>query len=436
MNTDVIGKDWAGRYVGERYCLVQWLGGVGQSGVYLCNIDGNEEQKAAIKLLPASVEDAAARMARWNTAAGLNHPHLIRVLDMGRGQIGDTAVLYVVTEYAGEILSEILPGRSLSVAETREMMAPLLDALSYLHEKGLVHSRLKPSNIMVVDDQLKLASDDVRATEVAVTPPQVLDVYDAPEVERGLISAAADMWSLGVVLVEVLTRTPPEWNRSAQIPPIIPPSLPKPFAQIARECLRLDPANRCTLEEVRAHLDSGAAIPHRPLRPKSKAGLMAAAGVVLVVVLGVAVMHFHHAVPAPGASEQTSGPAGQNSPSQDSSPPQSAQGPVSGQETRPRSKGSVARRVMPDVPEEARSTIQGTVKVSIQLKMDANGSVDEASIDSQGPSSYFANLALAAARGWKFTPAQMNGQDVRSVWLLEFEFRQSGTDVTATEKFP
>ena len=91
---------------------------------------------------------------------------------------------------------------------------------------------------------------------------------------------------------------------------------------------------------------------------------------------------------------------------------------------------------MPDVPENASRTIQGTVNVSIQVNVDANGSVGGASIDSQGPSKYFANLALAAARNWKFTPAQMDGQNVSSVWLLHFEFRQSGTDVTPAQRSP
>ena len=92
------------------------------------------------------------------------------------------------------------------------------------------------------------------------------------------------------------------------------------------------------------------------------------------------------------------------------------------------------RRAMPDVPEKASRTIQGTVNVSIQVNVDELGSVSDASIAAQGPSRYFANLALAAARDWKFTPARMNGQGVPSVWLLHFEFRQSGTDVTPTEE--
>ena len=458
MNTEVIRKDWVASVVNERYRLDQRLGGAGQSNVYLCHINENEEQKAVIKLFPAPAEGSGACLGRWNTAAGLYHPHLIRVLDTGRAQIEDTALLYVVIEYAPEILSEILPDRPLSANETREMIVPLLDALAYLHENGMVHGRLKPSNIMAVDDVLKLSSDNVRSATASVAPPQVLEIYDAPETERGEISPAADMWSLGVTLVEVLTRIPPLWNRSGQSEPIVPPSVPEPFAQIARECLRLDPANRCTVGEVRAHLDSGTTIPHRPIKHRtawepmrtSPFGLLAAVALIGAVAM-IAVIELRHTTPrAPKASS----PAAQTTPSHSApaaEPGRHAAAPVASLSSAPvpmkphasvraasglSLKGGVAQQVMPNVPEKASRTIHGTVIVSIRLNVDANGSVDDASIASAGPSKYFANLALAAARKWKFAPAQMNGHQAPSIWLLYFRFRQSGTEVTPLEQSP
>lgn len=91
---------------------------------------------------------------------------------------------------------------------------------------------------------------------------------------------------------------------------------------------------------------------------------------------------------------------------------------------------------MPDVPEKASRTISGTVKVSIQVNVDPNGSVSNASVDSQGPSRYFANLALEAAHSWKFAPARVGEQAVASVWLLHFQFRQSGIQVIPVEQTP
>jgi TonB family protein len=88
------------------------------------------------------------------------------------------------------------------------------------------------------------------------------------------------------------------------------------------------------------------------------------------------------------------------------------------------------------VPERALRTIQGKVEVSIRVNVDPAGAVSDASIESRGRSRYFANLALQAAKSWKFTPAQQNGQPTSSVWLLHFEFRQSGVGVTPTEQSP
>ncbi len=87
-------------------------------------------------------------------------------------------------EYAEEDLSQILPERPLTPGEAREMLDPVLDALSYLHEKGFVHGHFKPSNIMVVDDQVKLSCDNLevagrawqtliaRAARVSMTHPK------------------------------------------------------------------------------------------------------------------------------------------------------------------------------------------------------------------------------------------------------------------------
>jgi len=514
MNIEVIRKDWVGRTVHEKYQLLEWLGSFGQSGVFVCQVDGNPARRAAIKLFPAEIQGSAACSAGWATAAGLAHPHLVRVLDTGRDQVENTGVLFVVTEYAGEILSEILPERALTPAEVTEMLGPILDALAYLHDNGLVHGRLKPSNIMVVDEQLKLSSENIRGSAARITPPSMLEIYDAPEKAQGKISPPTDMWSLGVTLVEALTRVPPAWNRAGTLDPIVPHDLAEPFAQITRECLRLDPENRCTISEIHACLETGAAIPHRPIkavkpramtkpiaeperetvkeqatRPASKPRVfvIVAAAAVLLAAFAIVMLHSHHGTPG-AASEQTTTPAAENpgqpssqaptqapapqeaahsqsaaaAPQSQAQPVQSApaatpeaqtlpvpapqtasaapaperSAPASQIPSGPAARAAVAQQVMPDIPEKASRTIHGTVKTTIQVSVDASGSVSNASIDSQGPSRYFANLALEAARSWKFTPARVNGQGAPSVWVLHFAFRQSGTEVTPTEQMP
>jgi TonB family protein len=486
MNTDVIRKDWVGRVVDARFRLLIWLGSSGQSSVFLCDLNENGEQRAAIKLFPATAPGARSCAADWAAAAELYHPHLIRVLHTGRDRFDDTEFHYVVTEYAGEVLSEILPERPLTPAEVKEMLGPIIDALTYLHQKGLVHGRLKPSNIMVVDDQLKLSVENIRGASAIPKPPQMLDIYDAPKGTFIKVSPASDIWSLGVTIVEALTRIPPAWNRSGASEPIVPSSVPAPFAQIAKECLRLDPALRCTLAEIRNSLQTGAPIPHRTAKSVAKptrkrpVAILTTCAAVLLAIFAVVMIRSHQTESSPSdateppatstaapeqtapppetstpqraetpppapESQQTPAPVAQESPAQSppetqassppaqTQPPPAVQGPVvHGSAVR----GAVAQQVLPDVPANVRATIQGQVQVGIQVNVDTNGSVRDASIASQGQSKYFANLALQSAKSWKFTPAQANGQAVPSVWLLQFQFRQSGVDVTPTEQSP
>ena len=88
----------------------------------------------------------------------------------------------------------------------------------------------------------------------------------------------------------------------------------------------------------------------------------------------------------------------------------------------------VIRKVLPAVPQSARDTIRGTIRVGIKVSVDPSGNVTNATIDSPGPSRYFANLALRAAPQWKFAPAR----DSSSGWSLHFEFSADGTRASAT----
>ena len=76
----------------------------------------------------------------------------------GRCQIDNVWLIYAVTEYAEEVLAQILAERPLSPTETSEMLNPVVDALAYLHNNGVVHGRLGPANIMGVEDRLKISS--------------------------------------------------------------------------------------------------------------------------------------------------------------------------------------------------------------------------------------------------------------------------------------
>ncbi|MGA2349672.1 MAG: TonB family protein [Terracidiphilus sp.] len=433
--------------------------------MFLTEIPGDQPQKAAIKLIPADAGDPKARVDGWAQAATLSHPHLMRLFHSGDCQIDDSRMSYSVTEYAEEVLSEILPERPLTRSEVNEMLDPVLDALSYLHGKGFVHSRLKPSNILVVGDQLKLSSDCLQVTgEVGKALPP-LSVYDAPEVASGAIMPATDLWSLGVTLVEALTQRLPVWERSTQREPVLPAFIPQPYAEIARQCLRTDPAQRCMLGDLKARLQTGQALPR--LSGKSGRALRVAAvvGAVLVLFGGIAAWQLRPGTNSGQSSNQTQSTPNAEDPqtanqqaatpqvmthqpeNQKPAPAVAAPTPLSplpkthtAEETHgkngARVKGEVAERVLPDVLPRASQTITGKIGIKVQVTVDASGNVSDASLDSQGSSKYFSKAALQAAQQWKFKPARVDGQAVSSVWTLQFEFTRTGTEVTPVETAP
>jgi TonB family protein len=99
-------------------------------------------------------------------------------------------------------------------------------------------------------------------------------------------------------------------------------------------------------------------------------------------------------------------------------------------------KGEVLDQILPEVSQKARDTIRGRVRVGIKVHVDPAGTVSDAELDSPGPSKYFADIALQAARKWAFTPPEMGGKSVASEWNLHFVFTQSETKVTSTQTAP
>jgi TonB family protein len=88
---------------------------------------------------------------------------------------------------------------------------------------------------------------------------------------------------------------------------------------------------------------------------------------------------------------------------------------------------------MPEVSDAAKRTIHGKFAVKIRVTADEGGKVSEAVFESHGPSRYFANQALQAAREWTFKPPQVDGHPATSRWTLRFEFRRSGIDAIPVE---
>ncbi len=235
MSNPETWKKWEGRADGK-FPLRQWLGGSDHSAVFLTERPGQTNQKFAIKLIAADAQ-ADHQLAHWRAAAQLSHPHLMRIYDAGRCRLDGEPLLYLVMEYAEENLSQILPHRALAPTEVTDMLPPLLDALSYLHGKGFVHGRIKPSNVHAMNDQLKLSADQIVPFAESDPARKRHDVYDAPETAAGIISPAGDIWSIGVTLVAALTQNVSFEDENSRSDPNPPETVPPPFHGIARECL-------------------------------------------------------------------------------------------------------------------------------------------------------------------------------------------------------
>ncbi len=384
------------------------------------------------------------QLRQWEEAARLSHPHLIRLFEYGRCQLEDTTLLYVVMDYADENLSEIIPLRALSHNEVFEMLRPTAEGLAFLHRAGFVHGSLKPSNVMAVDNQLKISSDKLHksgeCSDHAVPKP-----YDAPELTRDGFAPASDVWSLGMTLAAVLTQIQPKNKDVVQQHVTVPGTIPQPLRGIVQRCLQLDPAKRCTVNDIVQQLSTPSSRATSSSREEGAVGTRAderhipenrpkrwvlvpilVVALILLLWIGNKFMVHHATVPAsetPAASSQSG-----------DVPPGQSPAPFSAGEKGGR--GTVLKQVMPEVSRNALNTISGRLKVGVQVAVDSSGNVSEARLVSPGPSKYFASRALNASRQWTFTPPQQDGHATASVWLLHFQFRRASVQVFPAETKP
>jgi TonB family protein len=479
-------SQWEGHVVNGEFHLQKYLGGSSESAVFLTEHRGAELRPAAIKLIPTNEASKNVYLSRWRVAQKLAHPHLIRLLQHGCCRLGDRDLLFVVMEYAEENLAEIIPERSLTPVEVRELLKPALEALSYLHGRGLVHGHLKPANVLAAGDQVKVSSDGLLVRGEAIEPPGRLSVYDPPEKASGKISPAGDVWSLGMTVAAALTQRPPAGNDQQLTPagndqPLsaakVPVDLPAPFLDIVGGCLRWDPQQRLTIAEIGDRLDgkpSSAPSPAplsqpkprqqsqsnpqpqssrpRPVGPSKTGSPKSLVAPMLIAVLAVTTLlaalgllrskpdgadgrpasQPESKQPEPihrtGSREKPSPSLGRRQTTAtltntNSSNPAPALSP-------PPAGADVVHKVLPDVPQRARNTIQGTIRVEIKVQVDSFGNVVGSEVDSRGPSKYFARLATEAAQSWKFAPSN---SDAGRGFILRFDFTNTETRTWATQ---
>lgn len=430
MSNPETWKSWQGRVVDGKYNLGQWLGGSDHSAVFVTEVPGSPVQKSAIKLIAAENGPAAERqVSAVRATTKLSHPNLIRTLATGRCQMNGTPLAYVVMEYAEEDLSQILPQRKLEPSEVAELLPPLLDALSYLHRKSLVHSGIRPSNVLAVGDQLKLSCDRV-ASSAGENGHRRRDLYDAPETAAGIFSPAGDVWSLGMTVVAALTQNVASASEASKADPGLPANVPEPFRSIARECLHLDPNQRCSLDQIQGWLQSGkkpadveqvqSVPPAATPRPRRAFPVTIALGVILAAVFAAIYFRGHK------SDVNTGTPVAQQQPT--STPATSV--PQPSEKPHP-TAGSVVHQAIPEIPQSAKNTITGTIKVVVRVQVDTSGKVTSAAFKSAGSSRYFAGHALQSAQHWQFSPPEVDGKPTESTWLIQYRFRRNGIQASA-----
>jgi TonB family protein len=439
MNKPGTWEAWEGQWLNGKFPLRLWLGGSDQTAVFVTELPGSKSQKAAIKLIPAEAEDADRRIERWGKAAQVSHPHLLRIFEWGRGRLEGTPLLFVVTEYAEEDLSQILPQRALAEAEVTALLPPLVDALSYLHAKGFVHGHLKPSNILACNNQLKLSTDHLGLAGDHVSKKESLpNVYSAPEIAAGALSPACDVWSLGATLVATLTQQQRLQQEAEHRQALA--LMPEPFRGIAQECLRWDPKQRCSIADVKARVGSVptpvtstpapaarrySALPGPSSLQRNASHFPWRLLIVVAALLLIGVLVGRKVLTRQNESVNSRAEGEGAQATQPANPvPQPAGS----------SRGAVTKKILPEVPRSARNTIQGKIRVGVQVDVDSSGKVGAARLVSPGPSKYFANLALKAAREWEFTPPLVNGQATPSTWLLRFQFGRASTEAIPSQQ--
>jgi TonB family protein len=160
-----------------------------------------------------------------------------------------------------------------------------------------------------------------------------------------------------------------------------------------------------------------------PQRPGQVASLPAAAHDKQTCISQTASQTKTAATPAPAALRSEAAPVATSS----NTPSRSSPGAA---------PGEVLAQVLPEPSQKAQATIHGKVRVRVKVHVDAAGGVTGAEFDSPGPSKYFADLALQAARRWDFAPAKVDGHAVPSEWQIVFHFTPSGPKVFPTQSNP
>ncbi len=288
------------RVFSERYELNHLIARGGMAEVYRAH-DRLLDRPVALKVLFPELSIDRSFVERFRreaqAAANLSHPNIVPVFDWGE----DTGTYFIVMEFIdGRPLSSILKSAgTLSAERTAEIGAHVAAALGFAHKHGVIHRDVKPGNVLITDDsQVKVTDFGIaRAinTEESLTQTGAVmgtATYFSPEQAEGIgVDARSDIYSLGVVLFEMVTGRPPFLGDTPvavaskhvrdhpPAPRELNPSISPTFEAIILKAMAKDPAHRyATAEDMRADLlrfSEG----HPVLAVSDATAMLAAAGV-------------------------------------------------------------------------------------------------------------------------------------------------------------
>jgi hypothetical protein len=228
-----LGQRWTGVCLNDNYKLRHYMEEPENGGGNAAFFEGEDSSGSAVlvEVLDAAAEGSRQRLEIWRRAIHLQHPHLLRLLDYGEADAlpPGRPCYYAVFERPQENLAAALEQSPLTERDARELLLATLDALRYLHAQGLVHGSIQASNILAVDDTIKLATADLH------------EPGDEPFTYSG------DIGAVGALLYRVLTGS--EFGRGADLS-----GISQPLATIIRNTAGAAPADRWRIPEVLAIL--------------------------------------------------------------------------------------------------------------------------------------------------------------------------------------